>query len=143
MSSLFNANHYCYHCVGNQPPRDRIPEFFSLEHYYYTYEKNVQPVNVTALEAQATDNCFPPILKRGRGRPRTRWIRKGERQLRRERRERQGLPPDTEDRLANCCRLCGCVSHNSLTCVEPAQVPFVSQLVKGFSWWLGLNICPS
>jgi len=98
----------------------------SLEHYYYTYEKNVQPVNVTALEAQATDNCRPPILKIGRGRLRTRRIRKGERQLRRERRERQGLLPDTEGRLANHCRLCGCVGHNSLTCVEPVQVPFVS-----------------
>jgi hypothetical protein len=34
--------------------------------------------------------------------------------------------PDTEDRSANRCRLCGCVGHNSLTCVEPVQVPFVS-----------------
>jgi len=74
----------------NQAPRDHIPEFFHLEHYYYTYEKNVQPVNVTALEAQATNNYLLPILKRGRGRPRTRQIRKGERQLRREQRERQG-----------------------------------------------------
>ena len=76
----------------NQAPRDHITEFFSLEHYYYTYEQNVQPVNVTALEAQATDNCLPPILKRGRGGPRTRGIRKG---------GRQGLHPDTEDRLTN------------------------------------------
>jgi hypothetical protein len=62
-----------HHCVGNQAPRDHIPEFFSLEHYYYTYEKNVEPVNVTALDAQATDNRL--LLKRGRGRPRTRRIR--------------------------------------------------------------------
>jgi hypothetical protein len=71
----------CGHAIAclrvlNQAPREHIPEFFSLEHYYYTYEKNVQPVDVTALEAQATDNCLPPILKRGRGRPRTRRIRK-------------------------------------------------------------------
>ena len=47
-------------CFGglNQAPRDHIPEFFGLEHYYYTYEKNVHPVNVTALQAQATDNCL-------------------------------------------------------------------------------------
>ena len=43
----------------NQAPRDHIPEFFGLEHYYYTYEKNVQPVNLAALEAQATYNCLP------------------------------------------------------------------------------------
>jgi hypothetical protein len=121
----------CGHAIAclrilNQAPRDHIPEFFSLEHYYHTYEKNVLPINVTALEAQATDNCLPPILKRGRGRPRTRRISKGERQLRRERRERQGLLPDTKDRSANRCRLCGSVGHNSLICVEPVQVPFVS-----------------
>ena len=101
----------------NQAPRDHIPEFFSLEHYSYTYEKNVQPVNVTALEAQATDNRHPPILKRGRGTPRTQRIRKG---------ERQGLLPDIEDRLTNRCRLCRCVGHSSLTCVEPVRLPFVS-----------------
>jgi hypothetical protein len=95
----------------NQALRDHIPEFFSLEYDYYTYEKNVQPVNVMALEAQATDSCLPPILKRGRGRPRTRRIRKGERQLRREQSERQGLLPDIENRLANRCRLCGCIGH--------------------------------
>ena len=50
----------------NQAPRDHIPEFFSLKHYYYTYEKNIQPVSLAALEAQAIDNCPPPILKRGK-----------------------------------------------------------------------------
>jgi hypothetical protein len=78
---------------------------------------------------------------------RTRWLCKindlGERQLRREQRERPGLLPGIEDRLTNRCRLCGCIGRNSLACVEPARVPFVLQLVKGFSWWLGLNICPS
>jgi hypothetical protein len=137
----------CGHAIAclkmlNQASRDHIPEFFSLEHYYYSYEKNVLPINVIALEAQATDNCLPPILKRGRGRPRTRRIRKGERQLRREWRERQGLLPDTEGRSANRCRLCGSVGHNSLTCVGPVQVPFVSHLAsgKGFSWWVGLDV---
>jgi hypothetical protein len=50
----------------NQAPRDHIPEFFSLEHYYYTYEKNVLPINVTALEAQATDNSSIDFKKRER-----------------------------------------------------------------------------
>jgi hypothetical protein len=48
----------------NQAPRDYVPEFFSLVQYYYTYEKNVQPVNVTALEAQATDKCSINLEKR-------------------------------------------------------------------------------
>jgi hypothetical protein len=65
-------------------------------------------------------------------------MRKGERQLRCEQREREGLLPDIKDRLTNryrlCgfenhltnrCRLCGCVGHNSLACVEPAQMPCV------------------
>ena len=68
----------------NQAPRDHFPEFYIIEYYYYTYEKNVQPVN---LEAPATDSCLTPILK-----PRTRRIRNGERQKRRERREGQALP---------------------------------------------------
>jgi hypothetical protein len=61
---------------------------------------------------------------------RTRWLCKinnlGERQLRREQTDRQGLLPDIEERLTNCCTLCGYVGHNSLTCVEPVQVPCVS-----------------
>jgi hypothetical protein len=95
----------------NRAPHDHtsIPEFFNLEHYHNRlYEKNVHLVKISDLQAEATDNCLPPILKRGRGRPRTRWIRKGERQPRRERRERQGLLPDVEDRLTNRCRLSVC-----------------------------------
>ena len=141
-SSLFNANRYCYRCVGlfaslsahlnisrrrlpilraGNPVQEKagcdyISEPLSLESYYYSYEKNVQTVKVTTLKAQATDKCLAPILKRGRRIPRTRRVRKH---------ERHGLLLDTEDRLTNRRRVCGCVGHNSLTCVEPVQVPFV------------------
>jgi len=90
---------------GSTRPHSGAFRFRTLLHIY---EKNVHPVNITDLQAEATDNSLPPVLKRGKGRPRTRRIRKGERQLRRKRRERQGLLPDVEDRLTNCCRLCGC-----------------------------------
>jgi hypothetical protein len=68
----FEVNHIpCGHAIAclrmlNQAPRDHVPEFFSLVHYYYTYEKNVQPVNVTALEAQAIDKCSTNLEKKKR-----------------------------------------------------------------------------
>ena len=59
-------------------PRDYIPAVFSLATYQETYSvANLLPVDTSELPESG--ECGPPLLRKPRGRPKEKRLRKGER----------------------------------------------------------------
>ena len=108
-------------------PRDFIPNVFTLESYRWTYRQNIQPVDTRYLEIQPDTRCYPPILKRTRGRPKEKRMRKGDVQHRRGQLGRRnavvGGLADVLDNAPHRCTQRGNVGHNRSTCDEIAQIP--------------------
>jgi hypothetical protein len=118
----------CGHAVAlivklRKPPRDYIPDFFKLDTYRKTYARNIRPVSTCNLAVSA--ECYPPQLKRARGRPRERRIRTGERVKRRVGQQAAGMLPDVPERAPQRCGQCNQVGHNRAMCGEVAQFPFL------------------
>ena len=86
----------CGHAVAfinkvRRQPRDYIPAVFSLASYQETYSAvNLLPTDTSELPESG--ECRPPLLRKPRGRPKEKRLRKGERRrkyLKRRQRERQ------------------------------------------------------
>jgi hypothetical protein len=86
-----------------------------------TYNRNVLPVDTTELEVSL--HCRP-ILKRLRGRPKERRIRKGEGARKRLRQQAARGLGDIADHIQRCSG-CGKTGHNTVTCREPPKLPVI------------------
>jgi len=122
----------CGHAVSlilrlRKQPRDYIPKVFTLETYRWTYMRDMHPVDIQYLQILREGECYPPLFRRTRGRPKERRIRKGERKARGLQRGVQmaGALGDVPDNAPQRCTQCGNVGHNRTTCNEVYQLPIV------------------
>jgi hypothetical protein len=117
----------CGHAIAlinklNLQPRDFIPKYFLLTTYKQTYTENLVAVNIANLTPSG-DDCYPPHLRKPRGRPKEKRLRKGER-CRREiaaRAAAAGAIAAVPDNIVQRCSQCRGVGHNRTTCCEVVQ----------------------
>jgi hypothetical protein len=83
---------------------------------------NLHPVDCTELPSSV--DYLQPILKKPRGRPKERRLRKAERR-RRTRAARAAEAAEVPDNGPQCCAQCGGIGDNRPTSKEIVQVPLV------------------
>ena len=132
ISRLRATNPTCGHAVSlilrlRKQPRDYIPKVSTLETYRWTYMRDMHPVDIQYLQILREDECYPPLFRSTRGRPKERRIRKGERKARGLQRGVQmaGALGDVPDNAPQRCTQCGNVGHNRTNCNEVYQLPIV------------------
>jgi hypothetical protein len=103
-------------------PREYMAAVFSLGNYKKTYSRNINPVNTADLSVSA--DYYAPQLKRPRGRPKERRMRKGDRVKKRVGQQAAGQLPDVADRAPQRCSQCNQVGHNRTTCGQHTPFPF-------------------
>jgi hypothetical protein len=117
----------CGHAVAlirklGKHPHDFIPAFFLMTTHRDTYRANLHPVDCTELPSSV--DCLQPILKKPRGRPKERRLRKAERR-RRTLAVRAAEAAEVPDNAPQRCAQCGGIGHNRRTCKEIVQAPLV------------------
>ena len=119
----------CGHAIAlinklNLQPRDVIPKYFLLTTYKESYTEIQVAVNIADLTPDG-DDCYPPHLRKPRGRPKEKRLRKGERR-RREIAARPavaGALAEVPDNTVQRCSQCRGVGHNRTTCRDVVQFP--------------------